>query len=105
MEVRYSVFLLVQGTDYHRVIPTRDINTKSRDKFWQQTEKEEIKRKEAEMKRLQEEKQRAEQERKEREVGWTPLDSLSVNHSLCADTFLLIRLMIRWVWTLFDLSH
>ena len=70
-----AVFLLVQGTDYHRVIPTRDINTKSRDKFWQQTEKEEIKRKEAEMKRLQEEKQRAEQERKEREVGWTPLDS------------------------------
>ena len=107
------MFLLVQGTDYHRVIPTRDINTKSRDKFWQQTEKEEIKRKEAEMKRLQEEKERAEQERKEREVGWISyqsmrgrLDSLGlcVNHSLCADTFPLIRLMIWWVWTLFDLS-
>ena len=70
------MFLLVQGTDYHRVIPTRDINTKSRDKFWQQTEKEEIKRKEAEMKRLQEEKQRAEQERKEREVGWTSYQSV-----------------------------
>ena len=75
---------VVQGTDYHRVIPTRDINTKSRDKFWQQTEKDEVKRKDDDMKRQQEEISKADQERKEREVGWIPcqlgrgrLDSLS----------------------------
>lgn len=64
-----AVFSMIQGTDYKRVIPTRDINTQSRDKFWEQTEKEEQKRKEEERKRLQEEKEKAEQERKEREVG------------------------------------
>ncbi|KAK7477493.1 hypothetical protein BaRGS_00031257 [Batillaria attramentaria] len=56
------------GTDYHRVIPTRDINPKSRDQFWVETEKDEIRRKEEEARRAKAEQERLDQERKEREM-------------------------------------
>lgn len=59
----------MQGTNYQRVMPNREIDAKNRDKFWAQTEKEEVKRRELEAKRTEEENKKLDQERKEREVG------------------------------------
>ncbi|KAK7109940.1 drebrin-like protein B isoform X2 [Littorina saxatilis] len=55
------------GSNYQRVIPTRELNSKSRDQFWAQTEKEETSRRDEDTKRQQEEAKKADQERKERE--------------------------------------
>ncbi|XP_025093633.1 drebrin-like protein isoform X2 [Pomacea canaliculata] len=55
------------GTNYQRVMPNREIDAKNRDKFWAQTEKEEVKRRELEAKRTEEENKKLDQERKERE--------------------------------------
>ncbi|CAG5120515.1 unnamed protein product [Candidula unifasciata] len=59
------------GTDYHRIIPTKEINLSARDQFWAKTEQDEIARQNAEKIRLEEERKQAEVERKEREVRET----------------------------------
>ncbi|KAK6186196.1 hypothetical protein SNE40_008282 [Patella caerulea] len=56
------------GTNYKRTVATRDINNKSRDKFWAGTEKDEAARIEEEKKRKNEEASRMDAERKEREL-------------------------------------
>uniref|UniRef100_A0A0B7AS67 Coactosin-like protein n=1 Tax=Arion vulgaris TaxID=1028688 RepID=A0A0B7AS67_9EUPU len=59
------------GTDYKRIIPTKEINIGARDQFWTKTEKDEISRQNEEKVRLEEERKRAETERKEREIRET----------------------------------
>ncbi|KAK0046469.1 drebrin-like protein B isoform X1 [Biomphalaria pfeifferi] len=59
------------GTDYKRVVPTKEININSRDQFWAKAEKEEIERQNAEKLRVEEERKKAEVERKEREMRET----------------------------------
>ncbi|XP_050399606.1 drebrin-like protein A isoform X2 [Patella vulgata] len=55
------------GTNYKRTVATRDINNKSRDKFWAGTEKDEAARIEEEKKRKNEEASKMDAERKDRE--------------------------------------
>lgn len=57
------------GSNYQRINPIKEINSKERDTFWMKEEEEEKKRVAAERKRLEEEKLRIEQERQEREVA------------------------------------
>ncbi|XP_066998745.2 drebrin-like protein B [Anabrus simplex] len=57
------------GTTYKRVIPTQEINSRERDKFWEKEEQEEKKRQEEERKRKEEERLRLENERKQRELS------------------------------------
>ncbi|KAH9518483.1 hypothetical protein Btru_016919 [Bulinus truncatus] len=56
------------GSDYQRVVPTKEININARDKFWAKAEKEESERQKIERIRLEEERKKAEEERKEREI-------------------------------------
>ncbi|XP_005091126.1 drebrin-like protein B [Aplysia californica] len=59
------------GTDYKRIIPTREINMNNRDQFWAQAEKDEISRQQAEKSRSDAERKQLEEERKERETRET----------------------------------
>lgn len=59
------------GTNYKRINPIQEINSKERDTFWMKEEEEEKKRVEEERKRLEQEKLRLEQERKQREIEET----------------------------------
>ncbi|XP_061194534.1 drebrin-like protein B isoform X2 [Saccostrea echinata] len=56
------------GSVYQRTIAAKDINSKARDKFWAETEKEEQRRIEEEKQRRVKEQQELEKERKEREA-------------------------------------
>ncbi|CAC5376720.1 DBNL [Mytilus coruscus] len=55
------------GSVYQRTVAARDINTKQRDQFWAEKEKEEQRRVEEEKKRAVLEKKRLDQERRDRE--------------------------------------
>ncbi|XP_055884537.1 drebrin-like protein B isoform X2 [Biomphalaria glabrata] len=67
------------GTDYKRVVPTKEININSRDQFWAKAEKEEIERQNAEKLRVEEERKKAEVERKEREEQMQKESSIDEN--------------------------
>ncbi|KAF0310124.1 Drebrin-like protein [Amphibalanus amphitrite] len=56
------------GTNYHRIVPTAEINLSERDKFWERQEQEEKQRQQEELTRVAEEKARLETERNRREV-------------------------------------
>lgn len=55
------------GTNYARVIPGKEINSRDRDNFWKKEEAEERRRVELERERLQAEQVRADRERKQRD--------------------------------------
>ncbi|KAK7864192.1 hypothetical protein R5R35_004103 [Gryllus longicercus] len=61
------------GTTYKKVIPTQEINSLERDKFWEKEEKEEKQRQEEERRRKEEERLILENERKQRELEETKL--------------------------------
>lgn len=56
------------GSNYQRINPIKEINSKERDTFWMKEEEEEKKRVAEERKRFEAEKLRLEQERKKREI-------------------------------------
>lgn len=56
------------GTSYKKVVPTQEINSMERDKFWEKEEKEEKQRQEEERKRKEEERLKLEMERRQREI-------------------------------------
>mgnify|MGYP000362633039 CR=1 FL=1 len=63
------ILLFFQGTNYQRTNPLSEINSDSRNKFWEEQEKQEQTRKELEIKKQQQENEQIEQERKKREVS------------------------------------
>lgn len=69
--MKQSVFILVQtgpvGTNYARVIPSKEINSKDRDNFWKREEEEERHRIDLEAKRREKELEKQEEERRQRE--------------------------------------
>lgn len=59
------------GSNYKRINPIQEINSKERDTFWMKEEEEEKRRLEEERRRLEAEKLRIEQERQQREIKET----------------------------------
>lgn len=55
------------GTNYARVIPSKEINSKDRDNFWKREEEEERHRIDLETKRREQELKKQEEERRQRE--------------------------------------
>lgn len=57
-----------QGTNYKRTNPLAEIDSKSRNKFWEEQEAEERRRKTEEQQKKEEELKKLESERRQREV-------------------------------------
>ncbi|KAF2347517.1 Actin-depolymerizing factor domain [Trinorchestia longiramus] len=66
------------GTNYQRTNPLSEINTSSRNKFWEQQELEEQSRKQQEIKKKQQEEQLIEQERRKNELTSSSTRDLAV---------------------------
>lgn len=66
-EIPFSVQTGPVGTNYARVIPSKEINSKDRDNFWKREEEEERHRIDLETKRREHELKKQEEERRQRE--------------------------------------
>lgn len=88
------------GTNYARVIPSKEINSKDRDDFWKREEEEERRRIELETKRREQELQAQEDERHKREESEHKRRLIEENDAMepCP---IVVKRCVEFVWFLF----